>query len=97
MSVGQANTYPNGSNGNSFGATLLAAATVDNLITVWDFESCQVLLSLPGHSGHIHVLNFNEDANLLLSGVYVSLLKSTQAKGLTRDFGKVVKQNPKIH
>ena len=71
MSVGQANTYPNGSNGNRFGATLLAAATVDNLITVWDFESCQVLLSLPGHSGHIHVLNFNEDANLLLSGVYL--------------------------
>ena len=31
-------------------ASLVAAATVDNLITVWDFGSAQVLLSLPGHS-----------------------------------------------
>ena len=41
-------SFDNGDKSSS--TALVAAATVDNLITVWDFESAQVLLSLPGHS-----------------------------------------------
>ena len=48
--------------------TLLAAGTVDNIITVWDFESAQILLSLPGHSSFIQALDFNNDDSFLLSG-----------------------------
>ena len=48
--------------------TLVAAGTVDNIITVWDLESAQILLSLPGHSSFIHVLDFTEDDSFLLSG-----------------------------
>ena len=48
--------------------TLVAAGTVDNLITVWDLDSAQVLLSLPGHTSHIHVLDFTQDDLFLLSG-----------------------------
>ena len=48
--------------------TLLAAGTVDNIITIWDFESAQILLSLPGHSSFIQALDFNDDDSFLLSG-----------------------------
>ena len=48
--------------------TLLAAGTVDNIITIWDFESAQILLSLPGHSSFIHALDFNDNDSFLLSG-----------------------------
>ena len=47
---------------------LLAAGTVDNIITIWDFESAQILLSLPGHSNFIQALDFNDDDSFLLSG-----------------------------
>jgi hypothetical protein len=29
---------------------MLAASTVDNIITVWDVDSIQIVLALPGHS-----------------------------------------------
>ena len=47
---------------------LLAAGSVDNIITIWDFESAQILLSLPGHSSFIQALDFNDDDSFLLSG-----------------------------
>ena len=47
---------------------LLAAGTVDNIITIWDFDSAQILLSLPGHSSFIQALDFNDDDSFLLSG-----------------------------
>ena len=50
MAFGGGHLPYGGGGGSVAGVTLLAAATVDNLITVWDFDSAQVLLSLPGHS-----------------------------------------------
>lgn len=47
---------------------LLAAGTVDNMVTVWMIDTREVILSLPGHNDDIYTLDFTPDNSFLLSG-----------------------------
>lgn len=60
---------------------LLACASDDHNILVWDVNEGKVVMTLRGHTGHVFCLKINKTSNLLYSGSYDKTIRIWSMKG----------------
>jgi eukaryotic-like serine/threonine-protein kinase len=46
----------------------LATGCSDNIVHVWDTETCDEMIELRGHSSYVHSVAFSPDGTMLASG-----------------------------
>ena len=68
-----------------------ASSGGDRSVFIWDVATAQTTRRIPGHRGRINVVEFNYDASVVASGMYVTLLGCVGVKPFTGSFDSEVR------